>query len=505
MGPVFDLTKISRLRAAQAAVAGGRLLEAKELAEGLLKQNPKDADALVVLAQAALQELRGPDAVKHLERLMKLRPRDPWAYLALGQHYAMHGRFREAVSAFQRLLKQDANNADAISAMARAYEEHGESQKARTAIEPYVRAGTDTSQMAAVYATILIGQKDYQGAVDAALRHVNSPDARPHDVRTLWFSAGLAYERLNRVDDAMDAYRRAHATQPLTFNFDDLADRVQRQMRVFSKEGMVKMARASNRSPLPIFLISRPRSGGTLLERIIGAHPKVHSAGEIIIAVKLAADLSTMIGSLLPYPESVRDMDQHDVDEISKILMPQLRDFNARAARVTNRHLWNWEHLGLMSLVMPGARVIDLRRDAVDNCLACYTLDLGPNHAYNNDLRLLGRVHRLYEQLMDHWHRVLDIPILKVNYEDIVADQEAWSRRIIEFCGLEWSDRCLDFHDAKKLGTSSTSAVTPSFQQVRQPIYKTSVGRAAKFQKHLQPLLEALGEDSREAQAANRS
>lgn len=473
-------------------MAGGRVLEAKELAEGLLKQNPNDGDALMVLAHAALLDLRGADAVKHFERLIKLRPHDPCAYLALGRHYATHGRVREAQSAYQRLLKQDANNTDAIAGIAQLLEQQGKSDKARAAIEPFVLSGTETAQMAAVYATILTGQRDYAGVIKTGLRHVNSPTAQAHDVKSLWFTIGLAYERLDQPDQAMDAYQRGHATLPHQFDLDSLVDRVERQIKVFTKEVVSKLPRASNRSPLPIFLISRPRSGGTLLEKIIGSHPAVHSAGEIIMAVKLAGELSMLISSMLPYPESVRDLDQNDVDSLATMLMQNLRALNSKAARITHRHLWNWEHLGLMSLVLPGARVIDLRRDPIDNCLACYTLDLGPKHPYNNDLRLLGRVHRLYERLMDHWHSVLQMPILKVNYEDIVADQEGWTRRIIEFCGLEWDDRCLQFHQAANPG-ASTATVTPSFQQVRQPIYNTSVGRAAKFARHLGPLYEGLG------------
>jgi hypothetical protein len=145
-------------------------------------------------------------------------------------------------------------------------------------------------------------------------------------------------------------------------------------------------------------------------------------------------------------------------------------------------------------LLLPSSRAIWVRRNAVDNCFACYTEDLVYNHVYAQDLRHLGVTYWFYEKSMRHWQNVLDLPILEIQYEELVENQEEWTRKIIDFCGLEWNDACLRFYDTKKFAARTSAVPTLSQQQVRKPIYKTSVGRADRFKKHLQPLFDALAE-----------
>jgi hypothetical protein len=240
---------------------------------------------------------------------------------------------------------------------------------------------------------------------------------------------------------------------------------------------------------MPIFLACRPRSGSTLAERIIGSHPQVTLAGELNSISSVAEQLNLIIGSTRTYPECVLDMDQNDVDGLASMFLDTHRSQFPNAARITIKHLDLWQHIGLIALMLPDAPILDLRRDAVDTSLACYSVHLGLRQPYNQDLRALGLVHRAYERLMDHWRDVLGIRMLRVDYENLVADQEIWSRRMIDHCDLPWDERCLRFHEH----IGANVGATLSYQQVRQPIYKGSVGRAAKFAGRLGPLYEALG------------
>jgi hypothetical protein len=129
----------------------------------------------------------------------------------------------------------------------------------------------------------------------------------------------------------------------------------------------------------------------------------------------------------------------------------------------------------------------------MDTCLSIYSLNFSDNHSYATDLTQLGEYYRQYQDLMANWKQVLRIPILEVCYEEIVANQEEMTRKMIEFCGLEWNERCLSFHESKRVVT------TPSYDQVRQPIYNKSVARWKNYEAHLGPLMEALGMASIEA------
>jgi hypothetical protein len=146
----------------------------------------------------------------------------------------------------------------------------------------------------------------------------------------------------------------------------------------------------------------------------------------------------------------------------------------------------NFLYLGLIALLLPHAKIIHVRREPMDNCLSLYFHGFNPAHSYVTDLRMLGRYYRQYERLMDHWARSLDIPILDVCYEDIVEDLESAARNMLEYCGLSWSPDCMHFYRNKRF------VKTPSYDQVRQPVYKSSVGRWRNYQPFIAPLKESL-------------
>ena len=151
---------------------------------------------------------------------------------------------------------------------------------------------------------------------------------------------------------------------------------------------------------------------------------------------------------------------------------------------------FNYLHLGAIAALLPRARVVHCRRDALDTCLSCYLQDFANPLPFGPDLGHLGHHYREYERLMAHWARVLPLPLFELDYEELTADQEAVSRRLVEFCGLDWDERCLRFHETER------TVLTSSALQVRQPMYRNSVGRWKRFEKHLGPLIEALGRGS---------
>jgi hypothetical protein len=141
----------------------------------------------------------------------------------------------------------------------------------------------------------------------------------------------------------------------------------------------------------------------------------------------------------------------------------------------------------LITLAFPGARVIHCQRDPLDTCLSCYFQNFGARHAYTSSLEHLGIFYSQYERLMEHWQRILDLPIFEVRYEALVADTETVSRELIAFLGLDWDSRCLEFHRTERFVNTS------SYDQVRRPIYNRSVGRAMRdYGKHLEPLIKML-------------
>jgi sulfotransferase family protein len=196
-------------------------------------------------------------------------------------------------------------------------------------------------------------------------------------------------------------------------------------------------------------------------------------------------------GNTLPYPEFVPSLDPAALRAIGARYVALVRELASKAGdsgeRVTDKMPSNYYFVGLIHLALPNARIIHTIRDPVDTCISCFSklFTAEQNHTY--DLGELGRYYRRYERLMAHWRHVLpEGSILDVRYEDVVADLDGQARRIIDYCGLPWDDRCLAFHQTDR------PVRTASATQVRQPIYNSAVGRWKVYEEYLEPLLEEL-------------
>jgi hypothetical protein len=168
--------------------------------------------------------------------------------------------------------------------------------------------------------------------------------------------------------------------------------------------------------------------------------------------------------------------------------LSRLRSMGGAAVRVVDKAPFNYLHLWFIAALFPRARIIHCRRHAVDTCMSAYFQNFAVPHPYTLDLRYLGLFYREYERLMEHWGRVLPVPILKLQYEELTARQEEISRQIVEFCGLEWDERCLRFNETKRV------VRTASALQVKQSMYRSSVGKWQRYEEQIGPLLEALGD-----------
>jgi hypothetical protein len=260
-----------------------------------------------------------------------------------------------------------------------------------------------------------------------------------------------------------------------------------RSRAVFTPELIGRLHGLGDPSPQPVFIVGMPRSGTTLVEQILASHPMVHGAGELKTMNDVVLTVRGPDGNTIPYPEFVPSLDPAALKAIGARYVALLRELAPQGERVTDKMPSNYYFVGLIHLALPNARIIHTMRDPVDTCISCFSklFTAEQNHTY--DLGELGRYYRRYERLMAHWRRVLPAGrMLDVRYEDVVADLESQARRIIDYCGLPWDDRCLSFHQTDR------PVRTASATQVRQPIYSSAVGRWKVYEKFLGPLLDEL-------------
>ncbi|HEX3994240.1 MAG TPA: sulfotransferase, partial [Acetobacteraceae bacterium] len=237
-----------------------------------------------------------------------------------------------------------------------------------------------------------------------------------------------------------------------------------------------------NPSELPVFVVGMPRSGTTLVEQIAASHPRVFGAGERMDITGILTALSGEYTAGSPV-----EWDQAAVRRETTAHLLRLRDLGDTATRVIDKLPDNIFSLGQIAVLFPGARVIVCRRDPRDVCLSCFFQSFADDTMmWTDDLAGCGIRARETERLLDHWRKVLPLRILEVQYETLVANLEAESRRLIDFLGLEWDPVCLSFHETER------TVLTASHWQVRQPLYDSSVGRWRHYQQHLEPLLKEL-------------
>ena len=229
---------------------------------------------------------------------------------------------------------------------------------------------------------------------------------------------------------------------------------------------------AANPSAVPVFIVGMPRSGSSLIEQVLASHPEVHGGGELLQIRRL-----------------FEVADHRSDDALADGVLERLRRASPQATRVVDKDLGNFLHLGLIHRTFPRARIIHCRRNPLDSCLSIYTKLFVGNFGFAYDLAELGGYYRDYWRLMAHWRAVLPSDsFIEIDYEDFVAHQEPQTRRLLDFLGLSWNDACMRFFATER------TVRTSSFAQVRRPIYRSSVGRAATLLSHLQPLVRSLGD-----------
>ena len=239
-----------------------------------------------------------------------------------------------------------------------------------------------------------------------------------------------------------------------------------------------------------IFVLGMPRTGTTLVERILASHSKVHSAGELNnFAMQLTAKMHALSSDRkLTRDELVAESAKLDFAELGEAYVQSTRPFTGHTARFIDKMPLNYLYVGLLHLALPNATIINLQRHPMDTCYAVYKQLFVDAYPFSYKLEELAQYYVAYHQLMEHWNEVLPGVVHTVQYEKLVADQEGESRRLVEACGLDWEPQCLRFYESKEASTTASTA------QVRQPVYRSSVAKWRNYEKQLQPVVEILGQ-----------
>lgn len=470
-----------------------RYEEALRLLADVLKTNPNRVPTLILVARAQIGRHSVQQADAALKGALKQQPDNAEALILNGQVSHDLDRFDEAIASYEAALAARPNSVEALNLLGIALKSVGRMDDARAALR---RAIELQPNVAATYSNIADLEKftPEHPLLPAMLRFLETDDAaNPDRFIALHFALGKAFDDMGEHEKAFGHFAAGSARKRTRLDYREsestaFFDEIR---SVFSKEYFAARPFAGDPSDAPVFIVGMPRSGSTLTEQILASHPDVFGAGEIKTLTHSMGMLRTRYPSLPKYPAIAKAMKPNHFAAIANSYLETVTARAPEAKRVTDKLLSNFFFVGLINTLFPRARIIHTVRNPVDTCLSAFTKLFKDEMAHSYDLGELGRYYRRYEALMQHWRDHLPPgAMIDVVYEDVVADTEAQARRMIAFCGLEWNDRCLAFHETKR------PVKTASVLQVRKPLYDSSVARWRRYGDRLTPLLEALGMDA---------
>jgi tetratricopeptide (TPR) repeat protein len=465
----------------------GRHPVALKWLDAALARHPDNLIALCMRILRLVEFDRLDEARTDFERLKGLTPNDAREHAesenANATLWLAEGRFEETLAIYERAV------ARADSGQEYLMVKRGETLAIRGDGEAALRAFDQALELYPTAASAWFGRADLVKFTPddpsvAAMEALLAPEADTSygDRLRLQFALGKAYLD---IGDSPAAFRHLNAGNRLERSFTPYSAEATHKAfgaiaETFSADLLARLADQGARSSRPIFVVGMPRSGTTLIEQILAAHPAVHGAGEL-------SYMGAIVDGIRDYPRGVEALEGKELERLGQDYLARIHASSADSVHVVDKNPGNFVHAGLIRLILPEARIIHSRRDPVDTCLSCYSKLFNGGQAFTYDLTDLGRFHRDYQTLMAHWRALLPSShFLEVDYEAVVDDLESEARRMLAFLELPWDPACLEFHRVERV------VRTASLNQVRQPIYRTSSGRWRKHAEALQPLLAAL-------------
>ncbi len=397
--------------------------------------------------------------------------------------------YDEALRTYRELVAEAPASADLHLSIGHALKTLGRQQEA---IASYRAAAGIVPVLGDAYWS-LANLKTYR-FLDAEIERMRKEEAgdatRLVDRYHLCFALGKAFEDRERYAESFSYYERGNALKKSETQYrpETIEQNARRQISLFTPEFVAARAGNGCDRPDPIFIVGLPRAGSTLLEQILASHPEVDGTMELADISRLAVRLQgrNHDESAIRYPAVLEDISGDQLRKFGEKYLADTQVYRTGRAFFIDKNPNNFRHLGLIHLILPNARIIDARREAMACCFSNFKQLFASGQEFTYGLEDIARYYRSYVELMAHWSEVLPGKILRIQHEDVVTDLEGSVRSILEFCGLPFDQRCLEFHKTER------SVRTASSEQVRRPIFRDGLDQWHRFEPWLAPLREAL-------------
>ncbi len=465
--------------------------DAEFLLESAKALEPDNVSAHYDYAKLLRKRQKFEQALVEATELRAKEPGNPEFEMLYANENLAVGNFDEAMDTYQALLTAMPNNPGINLTYGHALKTVGRQDEAVAAYRQAYHVRRDCGDAFWSLANL----KTYRFS-DDELAQMREQEASPSialaDRYHLCFAAGKALEDRGDYQASFAYYERGNRLKREELKYDPqrLTDEMQRQRASVTAELLGQFKGAGCPAPDPIFIVGLPRAGSTLLEQILASHSQVEGTMELpnILALSHRLDHREMHNEEPEYPANLGELTREEFTQFGEAFIRDTQIYRKAGTQFfIDKMPNNFRHIGLIHLILPNAKIIDARRGAMGCCFSGFKQLFAEGQEFTYGLEEVGRYYRDYVGLMDHWDAVLPGKILRVRYEDVVADLDTQVRRLLGFCGLPFEEACLNFHKNER------AVRTASSEQVRQPIFKTGVDQWEHFSTHLDPLRSILG------------
>ena len=439
---------------AQAYLDDGELEEAEAAVRHSLLIDADASPSWVLLGSVLAHSMRQGEALEAYDRALDIDPTQVRVELSRGHVLKTLGRRAAAEAAYRRCLELQPDFGEAYYSFADLKNYHFSDGELAAMQEVLGRAPGDGKSRAQIH-----------------------------------FAVGRAFEQREQFPLAFRHYATGNSLRRRETPHDAAAfeQKCRRVAATFSAEFLRSHGGSGSADPAPIFVVGLPRSGSTLVEQVLASHSCIEGTMELPHVLRFVRELDHH-GAVDAYPESVAGLSAQRLEDLGARYIKETRIYRSDRPRFIDKMPNNFSHVGLLQLILPRATIIDVRRNPMDTCFSAYKQHFAQGQSFTYDLEDLGRYYRSYIELMDHWDDVLPGKVFHVAYEDLVRNTEAVVRRLIAHCGLDFEPSCLRFHETQR------SVRTASSEQVRVPMYDSSIGHWRHFEAELAPLRRSLGD-----------
>jgi len=471
---------------AKVAAQKERWGRAEHLLDRVLELAPDFHDARLDLASVYKQQDRAEDALACTTRTLELAPRNPYANYLHASMLAILGRHEEALAAYRHAIELRAYHPAAWIGMGHLLKTLGRQEEGIAAYRKAIEQRPNFGEVYWSLANLKTFRFTDEEVADMERRLEEESldeDARVHFL----FALGKALEDRREFQRSWECYSEACDIQRMRIAYDSLETQLvnERIRAVFTAEFLAGRAQEWPHRPVPIFIVGLPRSGSTLIEQILASHSQVEGTAEL-------PDVGRVITSLagrtpgVAYPEAVANLSGAELRELGEAYLERTKRHRKGLPWFTDKMPNNFPSIGLIHLMLPESIIIDARRHPLDSCFGTLKQHFAHGQTFSYTLEEIGEYYLEYRQMMRHWAEVLPGRVLEVRYEDMVRDLEGQTRRLLDHCGLPFEESCLRFWETER------PVRTASSEQVRQPIYTSSINHWRNFREPLEPLREML-------------